>query len=285
MVFEGVFVLVSFCGGHGFPSPVRPGIEEVIDLKIVDTPVVPNPSRRRLDQGAHGKRLTFSAGDRAFDFLLHPVEAYATSARVITHSNGQRKVGRSPRSLAFKSDVVTGKGWARVVIDGSGGLRGLIHDSKELLAIHPRPPPELLSNETTLRDGSLALWRVKDVPDEGARCNRHDADPRARGHMGRHVDDPRGHGHSSTDHASHRRLGELPSGPPYGRMEGCPDASVLYDINVGVVVDQGYAARIGGSSPTESEVEAEIQGIFASANAIFEDQVPRPSTRPAWHKC
>ena len=71
---------------------------------------------------------------------------------------------------------------------------------------------------------------------------------------------------------SHRQassLNSLPVGPPYGRLSSCP-SSGFYTSKIGIMVDHGFTAAVGG---TEQSVLAEIASIFGQTNLIYHDQV------------
>lgn len=63
-------------------------------------------------------------------------------------------------------------------------------------------------------------------------------------------------------------LGELPTGPPYGRLSSCPPQPALHDLRLGLVADRGYVAAHGGAAATVDEV-AHVVNL---ANAIYMDQ-------------
>ena len=71
--------------------------------------------------------------------------------------------------------------------------------------------------------------------------------------------------------APRRRLqsGSLPSGPPFGRLIGCPPPGELRVLKLGLLVDAGFAAAAGGSAAAFAEASAALFLL----NGLFEDQL------------
>ena len=57
-----------------------------------------------------------------------------------------------------------------------------------------------------------------------------------------------------------------PTGPPYGRLPGCP--AELRVLPLGMLVDRGFAAAAGGKSAAMQELGSALNNI----NGLFEDQ-------------
>ena len=69
--------------------------------------------------------------------------------------------------------------------------------------------------------------------------------------------------------ARRRRLSALPSGPPYGRLAGCPPEGELRMMPMGFMLDEGFTAAAGGVQAATDELGAALHML----NGLFQDQL------------
>ena len=128
--------------------------------------------------------------------------------------------------------------WARLLVDpNTGAISGLVHAADELFVLRAA---EMSSHGRVLRFAELPrspAWHAMDALLAARRARR------------RHLQ------------------GGLPSGPPYGRLAGCPLA--LRVLRLGLVADAGFTGAAGGASAAYGEIAAALHLL----NGLFEDQL------------
>lgn len=98
---------------------------------------------------------------------------------------------------------------------------------------------------------------VLDATDSHGRMLRFEELPRS----------PSWHGMSALLTAHRRHLQSLPTGPPYGRLSGCPQN--LRVLRLGLLADAGFTIAAGGASRAYAELTSSLHLL----NGLFEDQL------------
>ena len=190
-------------------------------------------SKHHLPLSAHPSSLSSTASIRVAGGGVQNLTTLASSSRF--------------KLLSFKNDST----WARIIV-GDDSSHGLIFIGGEL---------RLLQNkgETPGRRLQRGFHFVsRPFSDLQASPSYHAIDSLLRAPRRRRLQLP---GESRS-----RRL-QLPSGPPYGRLDGCTHA--LRTLQVGFLLDGGFTSAAGGSDAALSELQSNLHLL----NGLYEDQL------------
>jgi hypothetical protein len=246
--------------------------------------------------------LAFRSANRSFELDLVHEDVYAEGATVVVNQRGSSITSPAPRLRTYNSRT-DGPEWAKVTIRPDGSVSALfrVHDPStgryDVLVVEPASTYGLHA-QTTDEPRALVLHRLSDLHRDSIACGEspHGSQPQPR-HSPRHAHHAppaagtaaeRSHTHDAHGHIrideiasltrahTSRGLSELGTLPVadadglYGRLSSCPAKPQLFEFKVGLVIDHGFATRVGG---TQAAVEAEVASIVQRANAIYEDQV------------
>ena len=176
------------------------------------------------------------AGTRTFNLSAHePAHTLAT----VFIDGEQYRPGFSPsaRQQLFSFSSEKDGHWARIAVNRHGEINGLYSTQQNLLIIKH-------DDESSHRHARVL--RFHDLPKSPAWVG------------------------VNALMAARRRLSSfLPSGPPYGRLAGCPPAGELRVMRMGFVLDLGFTNAAGGASSAMDELGAALHMI----NGLFQDQL------------
>jgi hypothetical protein len=247
------------------PLPVE--YERAEDLMLHDG------HRRRLTAGnvldeiQDDLHISFTTPSRTFSMSLHRVDVWAPDARLIVNERGQSKSLSLPRSPVYRGrlsnqDDVVGGGVSSVVL-ADGTLRVHVYEDGEDLIIESAEHFE--HGAASFNLGDHIIFRDTSVEEHAPDAPLH------------HSSVPLPGVHAPEAGGSHRhlqsQLNTLPTGPPYGRLSGCPAAPAFYTSKIGIVVDHGFASAVGGGTVTAPVVTTEVSSIITQTNVIYADQV------------
>lgn len=231
--------------------------EDVVRLTVKH--ITPGQAPREVS-GVHpvlehtrGLDLALATPARNITVRLHRTNFFARNATITVNKQGATAVRQARPMSTFRGR--TARGWAVATVRSDGQLHAIIREDSKTLSLDRG------------QGGQLVLQDVS-TEQEGADCESLSAARPGGGPVVVH----RTHAHHDGENRGRRlsELGTLPSGPPYGRLSSCPAEPVLKVVQMGVVADYGFVARVGG---TESAAEDEIAAMLSAANAIYTDQV------------
>ena len=260
--------LVAVAAGGRAPLPTA--YERVEGLELTD-------GRRRLESGlldaaggAEELHLAFSTQRRRYEIDLHHVQLWAGAALLVVNEKGRSNTPPLPRLFAFQGRLhnasgLLGGGVSAVVL-ADGTMRVHIYEDGEDIVLESARHFDGRSGGTSAPsaplDDDYIVYRSSDLTSGGATDEvlHHSPVPL----RGLHANDGRRRQLSSEGG------GFLPTGPPYGRLTNCPASPSFYTNNIGIVVDEGFASVVGG---TTAAVTAEVASIISQTNLIYADQV------------
>ena len=205
---------------------------------------------------------------------------------VLVASNGSRTAVAAPRGFAAWRNETTGA-WARLTLEDDGRAHGLlfIGDSLHMLRATQREETEVEEAEHHAAHhaehhaerGATQSERRRRAESRQASSHGVSAATSLRRHAAR-LDpfdalspSPAWQSVSAIVEraifASRRRRLELPTGPPYGRMAGCP--TQLRVLPLGILADYGFVSAAGGVAKAAKEIGAALNSL----NGLFEDQL------------
>ena len=243
-----------------------------------------------------------STEGRQYEALMHHVNLWADDAKLFVNEGGNTRQLSLPRLPSFRGHLLTntssvgstgGAGGASAVVMG-GMLRMHIYEDGHDVVLDSAARFDTSSDPELRESGSMILYpSAKRVGvsggggggggGDGGDGGRRRSERGGRGGGGERSEEGLKGGpaavpsHRQTSSLnglpSHRQVSSLnsslPLGPPYGRLSSCP-SSGFYTSKIGIMVDHGFSAAVGG---TEQSVLAEIASIFGQTNLIYHDQV------------
>ena len=219
----------------------------------------------QLPQPGSSGYATVEHGDmrHALPLLDHPA-AFSASSSVLAFEgpNATSLQARGARPSLYAFQNATSGRWARLIRDAEG-VHGLYFTGEELLLIRGQAARRRATSSPSAEIGSSVV-RFAELPRSPA---WHALDWQLRAHRSAEAEvqsEPHGK-------RQRRRLAcpRCPPGPPYGRLPGCPPAGELRVLRMGFVLDAGFAAAAGGSSPALSELASMLHLL----NGLYEDQL------------
>ncbi|KAL1496766.1 hypothetical protein AB1Y20_014355 [Prymnesium parvum] len=233
------------------PRPAAPprGTQPAYDVRV-------SSGRRQLRLGAslhHEETLHVSFRTAAAFFAadLRRVELWAAGAKLLVNERGVTTDTPLPRLPAFRGHLanVSGSGGVSAALLADGTLRLHVFEAGHDLLLEAAAGG---GGEGVVYDGLAA---------EAARGTDE---------VLHHSATPLQGAHAPTGRRALSTLNTLPSGPPYGRLSSCLAQPALSTTNIGIVVDWGFSAAVGGSL---AAVSAEVASLLTQTNVIFNDQV------------